>query len=183
MHIATLGIVLLMSGSAGAASAAPPNAKPGLWESTVTRQMEGPPVPPMADSGKLTPEQRARVEQMMSLRGTTAPTTSVVRYCITPEAAQRWESFAQGNVGDAKCERTVQDESAGALKMSIVCAGGQQQGTLAFTVADANRIQGTISWVRRETGGERKTTVQVDSRWLSADCGAVKPGAPQQVKG
>jgi len=61
--------------------------------------------------------------------------------------------------------------------------GGQQQGTLALTAVDANRIQGTISWVRREAGGERKTTVQVDSRWLSADCGAVKPGAPQQVKG
>ena len=120
---------------------------------------------------------------MMSLRGTTAPTTSIVRYCITAEAAQRWESFAQESAADPKCERTVQDESAASLRMSIVCAGGQQQGTVAFTATDANRIRGTISWVRRETGGDRKTTVEIDSHWLSVDCGAVQPGAPQHVKG
>ena len=184
MRIATmLGVVILASGHVGAAFAASPNAKPGLWESTVTRQMQGAPVAPVADSAKLTPEQRARLEQMMSLRGTTAPTTSIVRYCITAEAAQRWESFAQESGADPKCERTVQDESAASLRMSIVCAGGQQQGTVAFTATDANRIRGTISWVRRETGGDRKTTVEIDSHWVSADCGAVQPGAPQHVKG
>jgi Protein of unknown function (DUF3617) len=182
MRIAALGIAIIVASAGAPARAAAPNAKPGLWERTVTRQMEGAPVAPMADSAKLTPEQRARLEQMMSLRGTTAPTTSIVRYCITPEAAQRWESFAQDSGADTKCERTVQDESAGALKMTLVCAGGQQ-GTAAFTAVDANRIRGTITWVRQESAGERKTTVAIDSRWVSADCGAVKPGAPQQVKG
>jgi uncharacterized protein DUF3617 len=182
MRIATWAVVMFVIG-AGAALAAPPNAKPGLWESTVTRQMEGAPVPPVADGGKLTPEQRARLEQMMALRGTTAPTTSVVRYCVTPDAAQRWESFAHDGGSDAKCERTVQDESAGSLRMSIACAGGERQGTVAFTATDANRIRGTIHWVQRQAGGDRKTTVEIDSRWLSADCGPVRPGAPQQVKG
>jgi len=183
MRTATLGVVILACGHAGAALAAPPNAKPGLWESTVTRQMEGTPVAPVADSAKLTPEQRARLEQMMRLRGTTAPTTSIVRYCVTTEAAQRWESFVQESGTDPKCERSVQDESAASLKMSFVCAGGQQQGTAAFTATDANRIRGTISLVRRETGGDRKTTVDIDSRWVSGDCGAVKPGTPEHVKG
>jgi hypothetical protein len=182
MRIAMFGVVMIGS-AAGAALAAPPNAKPGLWESTVTRQMAGAPVSPVADTSKLTPEQRARLEQMMAMRGATAPTTSVVRYCVTPESAQRWESFAQDNSADGKCERTVQDESAGSLKMSIVCAGGQRQGTIAFTATDANRIRGTINWVQHQAGGDRTTTVDIDSRWLSADCGTVKPGAPQQVKG
>ena len=182
MRASRIAIVVGAAGFAGAALGAAPDVKTGLWERTVTRQMEGAPVAPMADSAKLTPEQRARLEQMMSLRGTTAPTTSIVRYCITPEAAQRWESFAEDSGADAKCERTVQDESAGALKMTLVCAGGQQ-GTAAFTAVDANRIRGTITWVRQESAGERKTTVAIDSRWVSADCGAVKPGVPQHVKG
>src|SRR5262245_38558697 len=150
MRIATIGFAIALAGATGVALAAPPNARPGLWERTVTRQMEGAPVPSVAPGAKLTPEQRARIEQMMSLRGATAPTTSIVRYCVTREAAQQWESFAEGNGDDAKCERKVQDESAGSLKLSLVCAGGRQQGTAAFTAVDPGRIRGTITWIRRE---------------------------------
>jgi Protein of unknown function (DUF3617) len=183
MRIAKMGFAIAVAAATISALAAAPNARPGLWERTVIRQMEGAPPPPVATGTKLTPEQRARIEQMMTARGATAPTTSVVRYCITPEAAQRWDSFAQDNGGEGKCERTAQDESAGSLRMSLVCGGGKQQGTVTLTAAEPNRVRGTITWVRHDDGGDRKTTIEIDSRWLSADCGAVKPGAPQQVKG
>jgi hypothetical protein len=183
MRIARVGIAIVTAGTTISTLAAAPNARPGLWERTVTRQMEGAPVAPVAAGTKLTPEQRAHIEQMMASRGATTPTTSVVRYCITPEAAQQWDSFAQDNGGEGTCERTVQDESAGSLRISLVCGGGRQQGIVALTAAEPDRIRGTITWVRRDDGGDRKTTIEIDSRWLSADCGAVKPGAPQQVKG
>ena len=183
MRVTKMLFVVLGAGTCIVAVAAPPNAKPGLWERTVTRQMEGAPVAPVADRSKLTPEQRARVEQMMSMRGATAPTTSIVRYCVTPEAAQQWESFSREDGDDAKCERKVEDESARSLKVSLACAGGRQKGTVAFTAVDPDRIRGTITWVRQEESGERKTTVEMDSRWLASDCGGVKPGAPQRVKG
>lgn len=175
-------IAVAAASVATVASAASPDAKPGLWERTVTRQVEGAPVAPVADRSRLTPEQRARVEQMMGARGATVPTTSVVRYCVTPDAARQWDSFTREDAVDAKCERTVQDESARALSASLAC-GTRQKATVAFAALDPGRVRGTITWVRQDEGGARTTTVDVDNRWLSSDCGAVKPGAPQHVKG
>lgn len=175
-------IAVAAASVAAVALAAPPEVKPGLWERTVTRRVEGAPVAPVADPSKLTPEQRARVEQMTAARGATVPTTSVVRYCVTPDAARQWDSFAREDAVDTKCERTVQDESAHALSASLAC-GTRQKATVAFTALDPGRVRGTITWVRQDEGGARTTTVDVDNRWLSPDCGAVKPGAPQNVKG
>ena len=101
---------------------------------------------------------------------------------LTPDAARQWESFTPEDAVDAKCERAVHDESARALSASLAC-GARQRATVAFTALDPGRVRGTITWVRQDEGGARTTTVEVDNRWLSSDCGAVKPGAPQHVKG
>lgn len=170
-------------GFAGAAVCATPDVKPGLWERTVTRQMEGPPASPVADLSKLPAEQRARIEQMLSTRSTTTPTTSVARYCVTPESAQKWETFARDEHEEASCRRTVQDATSRSLKMSIVCAGGKESGTLEFAAAGPERVTGTVVLVRQEERGERKIRVDMDSRWLGADCDGVRPGTPVPVKG
>ena len=183
MRVAKMLMVVAAVGTAIAAAAAPPDAKPGLWERTVTRQMEGAPVAPVADRSKLTPEQRARIEQMMAMHGATAPSTAIVRYCVTAEAAQRWESFSREDGDETKCERRVEDESPRSLKVSLACADGKQNGTIVFTAPDPERVRGTITWVRQEPSGERKTRIDIDSRWLSSDCAGVKPGAPQRLKG
>ena len=138
---------------------------------------------PVADLSKLPPEQRARIEQMLSTRSASTPTTSVARYCVTPESAQTWETFVRDDREEAGCQRTVQDATSRSLKMSIVCAGGKQTGTLEFSAAGPDRVTGTVVLVRQEEHGERKVRVDMDSRWLGADCGAVKPGAPVPVKG
>ena len=170
-------------GFAGAAVCAAPDVKPGLWERTVTRQMDGPAASPVADLSKLPPEQRARIEQMLLTRSTTTPSTSIARYCVTPESAQKWETFARDEHEEASCRRTVQDATPRSLKMSIVCAGGKETGTLEFAAAGPDRVTGTVVLVRQEERGERKIRVDMDSRWLGADCGGVKPEAPLPIKG
>lgn len=183
MSSSRLVFAVLASSVAASAVAAPPEVRSGLWERTVTRQMEGAPVSPVADLSKLPPEQRARIEQMLSTRGSTAPTTTVARYCVTPESAQKWETFSREERDDANCARTVQDETSRSLRMSIVCAGGKGTGTVEFTAASPDRVTGTVIVVRQEERGERKVRVDMDSRWLGADCGDVKADAPQRVKG
>jgi len=182
MRMGRIGAAIAAMGAAAVASAASLDAKPGLWERTVTRQMEAAPVAPIADRPNLTPEQRARLEAMASARGATAPTTSVVRFCVTPDAARQWDSFARESADQEKCERAVQGESATSIAASLAC-GARQKGTVAFTAVDPGQVRGTITWVRQDEGGTRTTKVDVDNRWLSPDCGAVKPGAPQYVKG
>ncbi len=182
MCIARIGAALALMGATVVASAASPDARPGLWERTVTRQIDGAPVAPIADRPNLTPEQRARLEAMAGARGATPPTTSVIRYCVTPDAAGQWDSFARESADEAKCERSVQGESTRSLEVSLAC-GARQKGTVAFTAVDPGHVRGTITWIRQDEGGTRTTKVDVDNRWLSPDCGAVKPGAPQYVKG
>jgi uncharacterized protein DUF3617 len=183
MFCSRMLIAAVACSAAGTAFCAAPGVKPGLWERTVTRQMDGAPVSPVADLTKLPPEQRARIEQMMASRGSTTPSTSVVRYCVTPETVQSWETFAREGREDANCQRTVLDESSRGVKMSIVCAGGKQTGTVEFSAVSPDRVTGTVTTVQKDAGGERKVFVQVDSRWVASECGDVKPGQPSPVKG
>ena len=67
--------------------------------------------------------------------------------------------------------------------MSIVCAGGKGTGTVEFAAAGPDHVTGTVIFVRQEERGERKVRIDMDSRWLGADCGDVKADAPQRVKG
>jgi hypothetical protein len=183
MRVSRIAIVVGAAGFASAALGAAPDVKTGLWERTVTRQMEGAPVAPVADLSKLPPEQRARIEQMLAARGTTAPTTTVARYCVTPETAQNWETFAPDERENPTCQRTVQDATSRSLRMSIACDGGKQTGTIEIAAASADRVTGTMEFVRQEERGVRKVRIDLDSRFLSPDCGAVKPEAPVRVKG
>lgn len=182
MRVAVVLIVIAAAGAAGAAKAAGPEAKAGLWERTVTRQMEGPPVSPVADPSRLPPEQRARIEQMLSVRTTSAPTTTVARYCVTAEAVKMWETFSREERDETNCRRSVEAESSRALKVTLVCDGGKQTGSADFT-AGSDRVQGTIALTTQEPKGQRTVRIEMDSRWLSADCGEVKAGAPLRVKG
>lgn len=183
MRISRMAIVLGALGFAGAALGAAPDVKAGLWERTVTRQMEGPPVSPVADLSKLPPEQRARIEQMLAQNGTTAPTTTVLRYCVTPETAQKWETFARNERDDASCQQTVQDSTPRSVRIAVTCDAGKRTGTIDFAAASPDRVTGSMVFVIKEERGDRKIRVDIDSRFVSADCGAVKPEAPLPVKG
>jgi hypothetical protein len=182
MHVARVWAALLAAGLAGAALAAAPDAKPGLWERTVTRQMEGAPVSPVADVTKLPPEQRARIEQMLATRGLTAPSVSVVRYCVAPASAPSWAAIAREERDDAGCARTVEADSSAGYRASLACAGGAT-ATLDFAVVAPDRFRGTITSSSPGDTGPRTVRVDVDSRWLGPDCGTVAPGQPARVKG
>jgi hypothetical protein len=183
MRFSTLVAPIVAACFAGGVLAASLDAKPGLWERTATTQMEGTPVAPVADPSKLPPDRRAQVEQMMMARTSTTPTASVLRQCVTPEMLQQWDAFAREDRDDSACTRTVIDQSARNIRMSMVCAGGKETGVAEFSAASPDRVTGTITMVRQEERGERKVRIDIDSRWQGADCGNVKPGTPQRVKG
>jgi hypothetical protein len=93
------------------------------------------------------------------------------------------ETFAPDERDGATCQRTVQDATSRSLQMSIACDGGKQTGTVEIVAASADRVTGTMELVLQEERGVRKVRIDLDSRWLSPDCGTVKPEAPVRVKG
>jgi hypothetical protein len=69
--------LVLCSASWGTAAAASLDAKPGLWERTVVTLSELAPTGPKPDLSKLAPEQRKKLEQVMSGSATTSRRTRV----------------------------------------------------------------------------------------------------------
>lgn len=145
--------------------------KPGLWERTVTMQIRGATTPDLPELDSLPPEQRAQLEQaLVAMSG--KPT--VERECVTPDMLKRWEDFSQGE-GDPSCTRTVQQQTPKRVVMSLTCDGGKMTGTMDFAAPSPERLTGSVSMRSTREDTPRSMDMKLDSRWLGADCGSVKP--------
>jgi hypothetical protein len=179
MRVFQMAVALLLAACGAGTNAATLNAKPGLWESTSTSKMEGGASPRASDS-RLAPDQRARAEQAMALRGDARPSVSVAQQCVSPEMLQKWETFARGEGGN-ECQRKVIDQSARHVKMTVSCGSGKSIGEMEMTALADDRITGKMAMTMRTDAGERKLSVGLESRWLGADCGKLKPGERRPI--
>ena len=162
--------------TAGAAHAQ--NLKPGLWEHGFTMksssgEVEKSMAQAKAEMARLPPDQRKMMEQMLARQGVgMTPQGHTVRVCITPEQASRTELPD----GDGKCEQKSLQRSGGTIRTSFVCAGppptsGHSEITLKGDTAYSGRsvVDTTVK------GKPERMTMDVTGKWLSADCGNVKP--------
>lgn len=146
--------------------------KPGLWERTVTMQMPGAPaMPDLPELDQLPPEQRAQIEQSLGAMSGKPVTT---RECVTPEMLKRWEDFSKGE-SESSCTHEVREQTPQRVSMSLSCDRGQTTGTMDFAAPTPERMTGNVTMRSRRNGAEHTMKMQLASRWLGADCGAVKP--------
>jgi hypothetical protein len=112
-----LGLFVLCSPTLFAGDITPLNLKEGLWEVTTTHSMSGMPaapnIPPDA-LAKLPPDQRAKIEAMMSGR----QSTDVRKECVTKEKLAKNLMFSKDR-GD--CSRTVVNSTGSKLELKIHC--------------------------------------------------------------
>jgi len=170
------GALVLCSASWGAAAAASLDAKPGLWQRTVVTLSELAPTGPKPDLSKLAPEERKKLEQVMSGSATTSRRTRVTEECVTPAMLQKW-STVLGDASGAKCERKVEVENPKRFKVALSCDGGKTTGDIEFT-ASGEGFKGSVALKSREAEFDRIVTQQISSKWLGSDCGAVVPAQP-----
>src|SRR4030095_9619881 len=100
-----LFLCLFLSMTVGGSSyAAGLDAKPGLWERSVTTQTD---LSPTAkhDLSKLSPADRAKFEKMMSGQISTGRRTRISKECVTPAMLAGWSTVARDASG-AKGQRT-----------------------------------------------------------------------------
>lgn len=188
MHKSVMKQCLGMSVAAilGAAGIATPavaqTMKPGLWE--VTNKIGG-----SGDAGakmaaaqaqmqqqfaSMPPEQRKMMEDMMAKQGVNmgpgAPGGGMaVRICITKDMAARNEAPAQ-NQGD--CKRESMQRSGNTTKFKFVCAKPPSSGEGEVTVHNAESY--TMK-MKMSGGGSEQMTMEAQGKFLSNDCGSVKP--------
>lgn len=148
------------------------SAKPGLWENTITTQISG--APPM-DMSRMSPEQRARIEEMMKKREAMGPREHTHRSCITKEDLERGPQFERND----NCKYTVTSRSATRLAGTAQCTHGEMtsSGDFMWEVSGGTSMRGVMHNTMQRNGKEQKVTVNMEGKWLGSDCGDVKPRA------
>jgi hypothetical protein len=174
---ATLFSTLLVCATAASAQ----GIKPGLWE--MQHKMGGSPQMDQAmaqmqkQMAAMSPAQRQQMEAMMGQHGVTMPTPGAgggmaMKVCITPEMAARSEMPSQY---EGQCTSTVTSRSGNTLQMRFTCQNppSSGEGTYTFSGDTAYTLKMVVNTTRQ--GKPESMTLDGQGRWLSADCGSVKP--------
>jgi Protein of unknown function (DUF3617) len=152
------------------------NVKTGLWQTTVVMQMSG--QLPMSDAelAKMPPERRQQMEAAMKAAMANAAQPHVVKSCVTAEQLRKGLSFKTED--QPSCKRTIVSSSSSTWAMHEECSGDSPRtSTIRFHANSPEEIDGEMHMTM--TRGDRTMTSNgtVHGKWLSSDCGTVKPGS------
>ena len=151
----------------------PLNLKTGLWESTRTIKRTGQLPIPAEMLNRLTPEQRARMQERIKANSAAHTSTATEKHCITKEDL---ESDRLKLLETKECSTTVLNSTPTAAKAKFVCdqEGMRLTGTLELVAADPEHVNG--SYQSAVNGGGNTTNVDGTwtSKWLGPSCGNVR---------
>ncbi len=155
--------------------------KPGLWE--VTQKMGGNPKADAAmaqmqqQMAAMSPEQRKMMQDMLAKQGMSMPGAAAgggmsMRYCLTPEMAARNEPPP---AADGKCSTKVTHRSASEMKMTFQCTEPPSSGDSTIRFQGDGAYNSITNVTTQVAGKPERATIEGSARWVSANCGAVKP--------
>ena len=177
--------VLALSTAALAPASAQEKMRPGLWEHSVkmktqSGQMEAAMAQAQQAMANMPPAQRKQMEQMMAAQGLNISSgpqgQTTVKVCITPEQAAIDHIPQQEG-----CTQKVQRVDASTMKVTFSCKGGQGEdptsgeGTVKFEGPTA--YSGNFKIKTSANGKPEQIDMAQQGRWLSNDCGTIKPAA------
>ena len=150
----------------------------GLW--SIENKMGGNPEleQAMAQMQKqlasMPPAQRKQMEAMMGKSGMSMASGGgmTVKVCITPEMASRQQLPTQTE-GD--CTTNVVSRSPKSMKLKFSCTDPVSNGEGTYTF-DSDKAYTMNMLINTAQGGKmQRMTMDAKGRWLSADCGDIKP--------
>lgn len=157
------------------AQTAPP-IKPGLWQITSTRQVDGQKAPELGEHLKnMPPEARKRMEANMKLHGVDmSGSPGSMKMCMTRESLDqgRW----QGE--QTNCKTDFSSRTASSWKWRSTCTQppSESEGEASFAGSESYTVKSTTRMTLQ--GQTRVTNMTMSAKWLGADCGDLKPLAP-----
>ena len=164
----------------GLAHAQAPKMRPGLWEHSVqmksqSGQMEAAMAQMQKSMASMSPAQRKQMEDMLAQQGMKMGANgTTVKVCVTPQQADLDTIPAQEG-----CTQKVQRTGPGSMAMTFSCKGGDGQppthgeGTVTFSGPTA--YTGQFKVKTQSQGKPEQIDMAQAGKWLSADCGAIKP--------
>jgi hypothetical protein len=166
-------LVVLFSAAAVALAAQkiePLNVKLGLWEMTMTIKTNGQMPIPAELLSKLTPEQRAKLEEKMKSQSAGPAQTRTYKTCLTKEKMDN--PFTDKK----NCTSTVLTSTSSRIALKVQCTEqeAKMNGTLEFEALSPENVKGSSHLVA--TGGDH--TMNLDGtylgKWIGSACGDVK---------
>ncbi len=156
----------------------PLNVKIGLWQVNSVHSASGaPPIPAdmQARMAQMSPEQRARVEEMIRSRFGGTPQTTTYKKCVT---AKDLNTNPWANEADEKCAWTIMNSTASDMEVhGSSCAAGKDQGmktdvTVKFHVLDSENVKATMQGSATSNGQTTNINGTYTGKWISATCPA-----------
>lgn len=153
----------------GLAQAPALDVRMGLWEVSSTTDVGGQGL--QVDTSKMTPEQRAQMEQAM--KGMMGAHTNVTKSCMTREKFEK-QAFMNDERGRA-CKQTIVTNTRSAMESTITCTGEHPMNAqMHIDAPSPTAIKGTIKSTTTMRGGTMNVNMTLTGKWLGADCGDVK---------
>jgi hypothetical protein len=141
----------------------------GLWETTTVANVDMGGMPAM-DTSKMTPQQKAKMEEAMKIAG--AQHTDTRRRCVTREDIGK-SFFPPAQEG---CTDAITANTRTTLDMTRTCTGAHTETSKVHMEAiSPESTKGTIASTTQQGGRMQKVNIAFTSKWVAADCGKVKP--------
>ncbi len=157
---------------------------PGLWEHSFTvqdngGQMSGAMKQMQEQMAKMTPAQRAQMEQMMGGKGMSMGAGSggatAVKMCMT----QAQIDLNEGPPPEKNCTNQITQRSGNTIKVKFSCTGDHPAtGEGEMTILSPTSYKGKSSVNTVMNGKPERMNMEQSGKWLSADCGNIKPISP-----
>jgi hypothetical protein len=142
----------------------PLDVKPGQWQTTMTGQ---PPIPAEVLS-RMTPEQRAKMEEAMKAGGQKA---AVSQRCITKDRV--YKPLNLGGESTKSCTSTLATSSSSKQEIRMECDrnGKKTSGTLTMEAIDSETIKGSM---QMSATSDNNRTMNINyaftSKWIGDAC-------------
>jgi hypothetical protein len=153
--------------------------KPGLWEINTKMQADGKMGQDMAKAqqrmASMPPEQRKMMEDMMAKQGVSigsgGPGSIGTKVCMTREMTERNEFPSQKD----GCKQTASPRSGNTMKISFTCTNPPSSGEGQITFVSPESYTMNMTMTTAAGGNPQKVNMDAAGKWLSADCGTLKP--------
>lgn len=179
MTIHRIAFGFLLAGIVAVPSSAQ-SLKPGLWEIKTQVKSAGGEVESamaaMQDSlARMPPEQRKMVEENMARQGVSVGGNGSgmnARVCLSKEMAEhnRLPVRRQGN-----CTEKHGPVVNGKMTSTFSCTNPPSSGTAEYTFNGDTAYTMNMRSTTTMEGASKEMTMQSSGRWVSADCGAIRP--------
>jgi hypothetical protein len=152
----------------------PLNVKFGLWDMSNTVTVTGMPSVPPEALARMSPEQRARVEERMKNYAGGPGRSHTYKSCFTKKKLDEGMGFDDQK---QQCKRKVISSSSTQLEMQVECVveNAKASGGGKIEAQNPETVKGHMHMtIATPSGGNMESDVLIAGKWISADCGDVQ---------